>query len=67
MNVNSPNVIISSFFITLLSEYVICYFSVSPLTKTINKEILTHTFCWYAAKFLFKVKSANYSSHHLKA
>ena len=41
----------------------ILHLAVSQLTKTINKEILPHTVCWYAANYfcLKLVKSAGYS------
>ena len=41
----------------------ILHLAVSQLTKTLNKEILPHTVCWYAANYfcLKLVKSAGYS------
>ena len=50
-------------YILAYNMHKILHLAVSQLTKTINKEILPHTVCWYAANYfcLKLVKSAGYS------
>ena len=38
-------------YISAYNMHKIIHLAVSPLTKTINKEILPHTVCWYAANY----------------
>ena len=49
-------------YISAYNMHKIIHLAVSPLTKAINKEILPHTVCWYAANyFCLKLLLAVYS------